>query len=169
MKKKIGIKDKRKENLEIRMKNKGQMIESGIKVLAEEKGNPNRAGGLTKNKNQVISTHTSGNINWGNITKKITLPNIAKTTTTLGGVYVGSLLGASVATGLGFAIGGPAGAALGYSIGNYGGCISGWIMGSKVGKKVAKVIDGDKKNENDIVDGKTEIDIKKVTIAKEES
>ena len=87
---------------------------------------------------------------------KITIPNIAKGGITVGGGYVGSLIGAGFLTGLGFAFGGPAGAAIGYNAGCLLGCGAGAVASYRFGKVVAdKLTDED--NEEVVTKGNTKI------------
>lgn len=109
-----------------------------------------------KNNNVQVSSHTEADVNWAVIANKITVPNIVKTGLTVGTASATSLLGAGIATGLGFAIGGPAGATVGYYIGNVIGFGTGAVGGNKFGSFVAKHLEND--NRKDIIEnGKTQI------------
>ncbi len=127
------------------------------------------ANGVKKKEKKVsITSHTEANVNWATIANKITVPNVVKGGLTLGTGYLGSLVGAGLTTGIGFALGGPAGAVVGYHIGNVGGFGVGAVGGHKFGKVVANELED--KEQDDIVkkgstiinvDTETKADIKK--------
>lgn len=101
-------------------------------------------------------TKTEAEVDWATMANKITIPNIAKGGITVGGGYVGSLIGAGFLTGLGFAFGGPAGAAIGYNAGCLLGCGAGAVASYRFGKVVAdKLTDED--NEEVVTKGNTKI------------
>ena len=104
-------------------------------------------------------SHTEAEVNWATIANKITVPNIVKSGLTLGGGCVGSLIGSSVFTGVGFAVGGPGGAVLGYSLGNIAGFGAGVIGGHKFGIVVANEIRDEVDKEPIVEGGVTQINI----------
>lgn len=116
----------------------------------------------TTKKEVSTSSHSEADVNWATIVNKITVPNVVKSGLTLGGGYIGSLLGAGLATGIGLVIGGPAGAVVGYNIGNLVGFGGGVCGGHKFGKAVANELE-DKKRENIINTGTTRINVDTTT------
>lgn len=83
-----------------------------------------------------------------------------------GGAYLGSDVGASILTGLGFAIGGPALGSLAWGIGRLAGIAGGWYVGNKLAKKVYSEIseensDTEKLRENLLEGGKNDV-LKKI-------
>lgn len=112
--------------------------------------------GKKKTKQSRTATRTEAEVNWATVANKITVPNIAKGGITIGGGYVGSLVGAGFLTGLGFALGGPAGAVIGYNAGSILGGGAGAVASYKFGKVVAdKLTEND--NEELVTKGNTQI------------
>jgi hypothetical protein len=60
---------------------------------------------------------------------------------TVGGGAVGYCIGATLATGIGFALCGPVGAAIGYGVGILAGAGSGAVVGYKAGKAVTHALE----------------------------
>lgn len=96
------------------------------------------------------NTHTEANIDWSALANKISMSNIVKGGLTLGGGYAGSVVGAGLVTGLGFALLGPGGAIIGYHVGNVVGFGAGAVGGHKFGKIVGNELD--EKGEKDVIE-----------------
>lgn len=114
-------------------------------------------------------TETQARINWDVILNKITLPRLVKGGTTLGAGWAGSVLGAGLATGIGFVVLGPGGAVMGQYVGEVLGFAGGIFGGNRLGRILSEQIEEDEAEEEDIFEeGKTNIHIKKRTMAYKE-
>ena len=128
------------------------------KVLSNTEKNVAQA----QKKETLIASHTEANMNWAAIANKITVPNAVKVKLTLGGGYVGSLLGKGLFTGLGFAVGGPGGAVAGYYTGSLLGLGAGIVGGYRFGQAVANKLE-DREREDIIEVGITKVNVNTAT------
>ena len=115
-------------------------------------------------------TETQARINWDVILNKITLPRLVKGGTTLGAGWTGSVLGAGLATGIGFVVLGPGGAVMGQYVGEVLGFAGGIFGGNRLGRILSEQIEEDEPEDGVLFEkGKTNVHIKKKTMDCKES
>lgn len=109
-------------------------------------------------------------INWDAILNKITLPRVIKGGTTLGAGWAGSVIGAGIATGIGFVVMGPGGAVMGQYVGELLGWAGGIYTGNRLGQMLSEQMEKDEVEDGVVFkEGKTNIHIKKRTMAYKEA
>lgn len=136
-----------------------KMEKTELMMKGIERVKKNKLKNVNKTASAKVITHTEADVNWATVANKVTTPNIVKGGITLGGVGVGSVLGAGIATGLGFVLLGPAGAVAGYELGNLVGFGAGVIAGHKLGKYVSDKITDNNLEPQLVEKGKTGLTI----------